>query len=215
MRKSLLVALLIIITCICSNAQQTTPIHKDTSNKKHRRTLTKCPKWYIGLSTGFNNESGALGLDIDVPVAKQVSVGAGAGVGTWAGKFYTEGRYYFGHCNRGWAFGGGFTYSTGVKDLRANLLTIYGNEDVVLRLKPIVNTFVAAYRFWNLGRRGGRFYINIGYSFALSKTRYEVLSGHMLNSLTVKGIDIIAPGGFVAGLGFSFPIHWSIIKSKK
>src|SRR5215475_9756237 len=101
MRKGMLfVVFFTIYNCIHSNAQQTKQNPKDTSNKKHRHILTQCPKWYIGLSTGFNNESGVLGINFDVPVAKQVSVGAGAGVGTWAGKFYTEGRYYLGHCSR-------------------------------------------------------------------------------------------------------------------
>ncbi|RYE24728.1 MAG: hypothetical protein EOP51_06440 [Sphingobacteriales bacterium] len=167
-----------------------------------------CPKVYLGVSTGLENQAGLLGFTVDVPIVSQVSVGGGIGLSSWGTKIYAEGRYYFRPCQRGWAIGAGITHNTGFSNFTTELPSGYGgNMSTTLDLNPVTNGFVSGYHFFNLGRaHRHRFYLQAGYSFRLTSNNYTVVSGGPLTGDARQVMDILQPGGLILGLGFSFGI---------
>ncbi|MFI5196790.1 MAG: hypothetical protein ACHQD8_06850 [Chitinophagales bacterium] len=178
-------------------------------NKKHKSIdATSCRKAYIGFSTGINNPGGFIGVDIDVPIAKNVSIGAGFGSSTWGNKIYLDGRYYLKPCHRGFALGAGITHNTGNTTYTTRLRTIYGNKEVVtLKLDPQTNAFIGVYYFWTLGKRYNRLYAAAGYSVPFATYHYTEITGAPLSNRGERMVEILSPGGFMLGAGFSFGMH--------
>lgn len=164
-----------------------------------------CPKFYLGLSTGLENPAGLLGVNLELPI-QDFSVGAGLGYSLWGAKVYCEGRYYFSPCNRGWAVGLGVSHSSGFQNLTINQETNVGKADVVFDLKPQTNVFFSGYHFFRLGQRH-RFYLQGGYSARLTNDIYSIKSPNFyLTSNGDAAMRVLAPGGLILALGFSFGI---------
>lgn len=163
-----------------------------------------CPKFYLGISSGINNHSGVIGINFDVPVTTQFSLGTGVGISSWGYKAYGEGRFYFKECNRGWALGAAFTYNTGLQNFVLEMPTTIGDVDVDMDLEPSPNVAVSAYHFFNLGRGGHRFYLQLGWSQSIVSDPYTITSGHTLTSDGVTVMNLLSPGGLIFGFGFSF-----------
>ena len=178
--------------------------HKEKKNEPK----SKCPAFFIAVSTGLNNNTGIIGATIDVPVSPHFSVEGGAGIGSWGEKLYVGGKYFLKPCHLGWAFGTGITYSTGLKDFNENMETIDGDtEPVELQLNPQANLLLAAYRYWNLGKGRSRFYIELGYSIPLMGTdRFDQIAGTPIDDNSVHTLNLISPGGLIAAIGFSFGV---------
>jgi hypothetical protein len=171
------------------------------------RKNDRCPKAFLGLSSGLNNANGILGFNLEVPVEEHVTLGAGIGVSTWGTKVYGEGRYYLNPSRYGWAFGVGVTHSTGVTDVKHKHHTINGDEDVTLNLDPQTNMFGAAYYFWRIGRGHNRFFLAGGYSVRFDSPSYIEVSGDPLTASADDHVKRLAPGGLMAAFGFSFGIR--------
>lgn len=91
MIKKILLATLVVVSCSFAAKAQ-----------RHYSGSNSCPKVYLGLSTGINNQTGLIGLNLDVPVTEYLSLGSGVGISSWGYKTYFEGRFYFKNdCNRG------------------------------------------------------------------------------------------------------------------
>lgn len=164
-----------------------------------------CPKFYVGISTGLNNQSGLIGPNFDIPITRWASFGVGAGRSSWGFKGYSEGRFYVGDCNRSFALGAGASYNTGIKKFTTAMPTTDGTADVKFEFEPSLNAFFSAYYFFNLGREGShRFYLQLGYSHPLDDMVYKVLSNHTLTEEGEAAMQILAPGGVIFALGFSF-----------
>lgn len=174
--------------------------------QKSYRSEASCPKLYMGISSGIENPVGLIGFNIDVPVVQSFSLGTGFGRSSWGWKTFADARFYFGKCNSGWALGTGVTYNTGIKDFVTQLPTTYGDRNVTLDFKPKVNAFFAAYKFWHVGHKGNRIYINIGYSFRLDDDNYTVKSLHTLTDDGKQVLQVLAPGGLMIGFGFNFAV---------
>lgn len=170
----------------------------------YRNRQESCPKFYIGLSTGINNQSGILGVNFDIPVTTQFSLGTGLGFSSWGYKTYGEGRFYFKECNRGWALGAGVTYNTGIRDIPLEMPTTIGTTEVIMDWEPMANVMFSAYHFFNLGRGGHRFYLQLGWSQALNNAPYTVKSFHTLTSEGETAMNLLSPGGLIFAFGFSF-----------
>jgi hypothetical protein len=207
MKKALLI-LSLFTGASLSCAAQTRSYGSDEGRVRTRQDVT-CPKVYLGFSTGINNPSSLLGLNVDVAVHPQVTVGAGFGLlSTWGAKVALEGRYYFDECHRGWALGGGLTSNSGIRNLTMDLETKqFGTTltPVTLDLHRKTNIFFSGYRFFKVGRTS-RFHIQLGYSYGLHNARYTVKSNVTLTDNSDAIVRVLAPGGVVLGLGFSFGI---------
>ncbi len=197
MRKTFLISI-----CICISMFAFAQKPADKSNN------AKPPaSFFMGFSTGINNQSGILGINLELPVTANVSIGSGFGGGTWGNKFYAEARYYFQPAFKGWAIGAGITHASGFDNMKASLQTVYyGTTQVTLSSEPVTNAFVAGYRIWRLGRNRNRFYTELGYSAALNSPRYTVTSGETLTTDGDRTVKLLSPGGIVAAVGFSFAL---------
>jgi len=208
--KKLTLALLFCLPGLFAVAQnRNEPPVRETKKKERIVRPVHCPKLYITTSSGINNNTGVIGFNFDVPVGPEISLDLGVGTGTWGTKLYAGGKYYLEPCHRGWAFGTGITYSSGLTNFHQNLETIYYNsEEVVLDLNPQTNILFAAYRYWNLGRRYNRVYLELGYSAALSGgDKYTEVAGNPLTNNSDKVMRLLAPGGLIIACGFSFGVH--------
>lgn len=204
MCKKTLFALL-VFAATAANAQENTT---STVNTSQTTTVTRCPAVYIGVGTGLENPFGLLGLNIDVPIIKVLSVNTGVGISTWGTKAFLEARYYLKPCYRGWAFGLGATYNTGLSNLTASMPTVNGrSENVILDLEPAANMYVGVYHFWTLGKRANRFSINTGYSIPFVTYNYSQVGGTPITQDGYDALKILAPGGLMLGIGFSFGIY--------
>lgn len=150
-------------------------------------------------------------MDVETHVAPQVAIGAGFGSGTWGDKFHIEAKYYLHDFSPTWAFGVGYTHASGEKDLKMTLNVndgTYGgsNQEVTMTLKPQSNVFLAAYKYWNLGKRNNKCFLELGYSMALASPDYEQTAGYPLSDKGNNTVKALSPGGLIAGFGFSFSI---------
>jgi len=189
--------------------QETTPTKREPRKRKEIKRPLRCPAIYIGTSSGINNNTGYIGGSIDFPIAKFFSVEGGIGTSTWGIKVSAMGKYYLSPCQRGWAFGVGVTHSTGLQNFEdKNLETVNGTEDVTLNLNPQTNICLAAFYYWNLGRRYNRFYLEAGWSVPLSTgNKFDQLTGDPLTNNSVNALNLISPGGLIIAAGFSFGVH--------
>ncbi len=169
---------------------------------------TGCPRVYIGLSTGVNNPAGFIGAQVDLAVSPTVSIGSGVGMSSWGYKTFIEARYYFKPCNRGWAVSGGLTFNTGVDGMALKSAeTVYGKQDVSLKLHSLSNFMISGYHFFNLGQDGrNRFHLQFGYSIPLSEASFDQVFGAPLSGDGSDMVLALAPGGLILGLGFSFGV---------
>jgi len=200
MRKTFLISIFICMSALAF-------AQKPAENDKSKNTKPSVARFFLGTGTGFNNQSGIIGLKLELPVATNVSIGTGIGASTWGNKVYLEARYYFNPGYKGWAIGAGITNSSGFDNMKASLSTVYyGTTDVTLSGNSITNFFVAGYRVWKLGRNRNRFYIEAGYSNRLNAATYNVTSGQTLTTDADKTVKVLAPGGLIAAVGFSFAL---------
>ena len=204
-----LIALIISVGTYATKADTTLPEIRTTKHAKPSRP----PACYLGLSTGINNAPGYFGLDFNIVLSKFVTLDAGVGPCTWGNKLYVGSKYYLKENHRGWALGGGFTYSSGVENIKLRLNTIYGDrQKVSLALKPEDNLFVAISRYWNLGRKYNRFYVTLGKSVPLQPPHFHEFQGQPpITDQARQNVKRLAPGNFIngiiVGVGFSFGLY--------
>ncbi len=146
------------------------------------------------------------GVQVDIPITGALSINSGVGISTWGVKCAAECRAYLDPCNRGWAFGAGVSYNGGVKYYSATMSTINGDQPVAVREQPKLNVNLSVYRFWNLGHRGSRFYLQSGYSIATKPTEIDQVFGPELTDQGRHSLTRMAPGGIIAVIGFSFTL---------
>jgi len=197
----LIPATLAMICCFRSLAQ--------TNQEEGRltpRINIRCAKVFFDLNTGINNNGGLLGIGTDVHVADDISFCGGLGLVTsWGFKIYGGIKCYAKPCHKGWALGCGITYSTGAADYRRKMETQSGAKEMVdLRLIPQANLYAALYHHWAVGHKNNRIYMQLGWSQPANPRKFEQLEGNPISSNAAALVRFVAPGGPVAGLGFSF-----------
>lgn len=192
----------VAILLYCSTA---TAAVAQSTTKTESKTVNTSLKPNIAVSTGFNNNTGLLGFDVEVPLAKGLSLDGGFGLSSWGYKFTGSARYYLKPSGLNWAISCGFTSNTGLAGYKNDMETIYGtNEVVVLNLLPTSNFFIGAYKFVPIGFGKSRFYFNLGYSIPITSHYFTQVSGSPLSKNSERVIRILRPGGLIAGIGFTF-----------
>ena len=207
--KKLFSIFICLTLCTYAFAQQSTDKNNaQTQSGKRKERNQKPPACYIGIGLGMNHPSGVFGFDFNIPVSNYVTIDAGAGTSTWGNKLFAEVKYYLKPMQRGWAFGGGLTFSSGQDNFKARLETqYYGRQRVTLALKPQANIFAGIYHYWTLGRSHSRFYVDLGWSVPLHEAQFDRKYGPALSTNGVRSVKFISPGGLMGGLGFSFALH--------
>ena len=205
MKKTIL-SLLAVIACLQSFAQS--PVGGNAPDPEKatagRRRESHAPL-YINLSTGLNSNAGIIGLGLEIPVSDHISLEGGLGISSWGYKAYACGKYYIHPDFKGWAFGPGITYNSGLDRFTTNLETAYGStETVELHLDPQANLFLAAYRNWRLGRQSNRIFLQLGLSMPVTGVSFWQTGGTPISRNAESVTRFIAPGGLIVAVGFSF-----------
>jgi len=200
--KKLIPVILLLLSATSSFAQSNEG--SGSRDGSQRKASPTCGKLYFDASTGINNNGGLLSVGLDMHVAPDISINGGIGLSSWGYKAYIGGKGYLKPCHKGWAFGGGLTYSMGLPELLTELETTSGTQVVKLRLMPQTNIFAAAYKYWRLGRNGNRIYLELGLSKAVTTEKFRQLAGPALTSRGAAIAKLPAPGGLIIGFGFSF-----------
>lgn len=199
-----LFAICFLLFCISSYAQDEIPTSVTESTTENRIRKISDPAIFMDFGTGFNNPSGILGFDFNIPVGRFVTFDAGMGTSTWGNKIYAGAKYYLKPKYKGWAFSGGITFNSGEDNRKMNLETIYGKEKVTINFKAQTNAFIAAYHYWRLGKRNNRFYVMGGNSIQLHHCHYTEKYGDALTDNSNNRVKRLCPGGLMLGSGFSF-----------
>lgn len=207
MRKILL-SLIIASCCTAVFAQDNegpTSTYDGRQRGRDRQDRT-CRKLYLDLGTGINANTSLLGGGVDFHLSQDISLNAGVGLlSSWGMKFYFGGKGYLKPCHKGWAFGAGATYNTGINSFLTKTETLSGQQTVELQLLPQATVYGSAYKYWGLGRNSkSRFYLQLGLSQSVTPKKFNQLSGPPITATSASIIRWIAPGGVIIGLGFSF-----------
>ncbi len=206
MKKSLL-CFSVLLLSLCANARINYTHLKLLSVKPLEPVVHKSPICYIGFGSGINNSAGILGLEFNLSLAKHVTLDAGVGPSTWGNKLFIGSKYYLRSPQRGYAFGGGFSFSSGQENRTAKLETINGPQRVTLTLKPQLNAFAAAYKYWRLGKRNNRVYTGLGWSAPVMHHHIKEVYGSPLSQRGRDRENRRSPGGLMLCFGFSFALY--------
>lgn len=172
--------------------------------------INKCSAFYVGFSSGLNNQNGILGLNFEIPLATQFSLSSGIGMGSWGLKTFGETIIYFNNrCQRSGALVLGATYAFGPKDLIVNVSTSSGSRDVSVSGTAATNMFVSYRQFFITGKQENKFFFQLGYSARLIKPEYYINGSYAgyYSNVNSGGYDFIrslAPGGIIVGVGLLF-----------
>ena len=177
----------------------------DSSDKV---TDARFAPFYIGFSSGINNHNGLIGINIEIPLANQFSISSGVGLGSWGTKYYGQALIYFEkNCHRAGAISFGITRATGAKNQAIKAETTSGTHDVDVSGTAATNGFASFYHFFNMGKNSHKFYLQLGYSFRITKPTYIIDSRSLLTENGEKTVKMLAPGGFIFGLGVYLGVH--------
>ncbi len=163
----------------------------------------------IGISTGFNNPTGIIGLDYEKFFNPRFSINTGIGIGTWRMKIPLYVKYYFQTYKHGWTLASGFTYCRGGDNLAFvnEVKTKRHHTYTYVDLSPMANYFLGVYHYRRIGRRNHRSYFMAGYSLQLTTVQFKPQPGYTILDNTSKNIKFSAPGGFILGTGLAFGDH--------
>ncbi len=192
--KKILLTLSILIVSLELKAQ--TDEYYDPENR---------PKFYLGIGTGINTYTGLAGISADYNINKKLFVQGGLGLSTWGWRSSIGLRFDRAYRN-GFTFGINYINSSGIDDIPIELETSNGDtREISMRLENAgAISFKAGYNWW-IGERV-IFNLNAGYAVALSNAPWTVKDGSSLSATSQQVLNLIAPGGIVFGLGFSFGI---------
>ena len=175
-------------------------------NKAHASNPSKtdsATKFYLGIGAGNNAYTGILGLSGNYRINK-LFIQSGVGFGTWGTK-YSLGLRYDMKYNGGWAFGIGYSYSSGVQNVPFALDSTESkvSKKTTINYLPASTINLKVIRNWNFCN-SNTFYLEFGYSIALQTEPWKVIDGTKLSDLSNSVFNFSAPGGIIFGFGFTF-----------
>lgn len=161
---------------------------------------------FMEFELGWNGYTG-LGARLDYRLIGGLTMNAGAGLGMWGYRFSGGFRYFFNY-PYGLALCAGAAYNTGDDmklDTQVDTPGGIVKEEVTFECKPVTCLNMSLLFSWCLFG-DGRFYVETGYSYALTKEKYtyETISGYPMTKEEKETIDLMAPGGVIITLGYAF-----------
>jgi hypothetical protein len=165
-------------------------------------------KLYLGIGTGINYPTGVLGVSLELQIINNLTAYGALGLGSWGGKVGAGIRYYTNY-PQGWAFGLGYSYSSGLNNLEVQLEGQHvnggtnGTSPVTFKLLPVSTINISGVKQWLIGKqKKNRIGLELGYAIPTAQDRYDTRE-----SLTPEGKDfmnLLQPGGLMLGTSFSF-----------
>ncbi|MFN8775903.1 MAG: hypothetical protein ACK5XV_03980 [Flavobacteriales bacterium] len=163
-----------------------------------------CQMMYFGLGTGLESPTGLAGVTLEAGIGKHLAAEAAAGLSGWGGRYGAGVKIYLDECRRGFAFGAGYSRSSGLPEIELDMEVEGGDtERVTMEYLPQDNIQLSIYKYWSIKQRT-RFHLQAGYSVNISAEHYRVLSEHQLSSFSKDVMKLTTPGGFMLAAGFSF-----------
>ncbi|WP_296620635.1 hypothetical protein [Marivirga sp.] len=164
------------------------------------------PKFYFGVGTGINTYTGLAGLSGNFIIEKKLFVQAGLGLSSWGVRTSIGLRYDRSYRN-GFTYGIGLSNSSGIDDIDMELETASGGtRDINMQLENAPAIYIKTGYNWWFGENN-TFNINLGYSVALKGQPWTVNDGSSLSPTSQQVLQLIAPGGIILGMGFTFGIQ--------
>lgn len=161
------------------------------------------PRFYLGIGTGINSYTGLAGLSGNYIIDKKLFIQAGLGLSSWGIRTSIGLRYDQSYRN-GLTYGINLVNSSGADDIDLELETTNGaTRDINMRLERISTINIKTGYNWWFGKNN-TFNINLGYSFAFKKQPWTVKDGSSLSVTSQQVLQLIAPGGIILGIGFTF-----------
>ncbi len=189
-------------------AQTNTEAPENAPKGSHKKkNANKKPALYIGLSGGINNPAGLAGIDFNLCLNRYLTLDAGTGVSTWGNKLYIGGKTYLKANQRGFAFGGGLSFNSGVEHRGMRIMTGNGRQMATFSTNPQANIFLNMAHYWRLGHRNNRFFTELGWSVPITHPKVRELYGPPASPDNFRHIERLAPGGLTFGIGFSFALY--------
>ncbi|MDP4271393.1 MAG: hypothetical protein Q8909_14920 [Bacteroidota bacterium] len=189
MKKVLLIAVC-LFTVLIINAQNSKPKEYTT------------PQFSLGLGSGINNYTSALGLSGNLKVAEKFFLQGGVGVGAWGSK-YSVGIRYDLHQGSGWSYGFGYSQCSGAKNMDLTFNNNGTTETYKLDLLEASTINLKATRNWMVGK-STMLYIDLGYAVPLQSEPWHVTSGPSMSDLGKTTLNLMSPGGIIVGTGITF-----------
>jgi hypothetical protein len=198
--------IVLLFTATASLAQQ-------SKMEADRLKNIQAKQFWLATGSGLNNHFGLLGISMEYKLPGKWSVFGGIGFGTWGNKLGAGMRIYKQYPVKR-AFSFSLTQASGLSDIDLKTNTINPNGIVVdttvaFNLYPVWQLNASWMRYWRLSD-WCRFYIEAGYSFALSQQRtknFEITTpGYQPSQLTKRVMSAFQPGGITVSLGFSFAL---------
>ncbi|MFN8259205.1 MAG: hypothetical protein U0W24_26180 [Bacteroidales bacterium] len=161
------------------------------------------PRVLFGLGISFN-EYGA-GVGMEFPVAPRLSFLVNAGLGGWGWKLNGGMNLYFKQVPYQSSLSIGYSLASGLEDFKTELEVSGGTtETVVLDLYKI-STINLVYNYNLKVGQASKFVFSAGVAFCLTSNPYDVQSqGITLSSTSEQVLQMMQPGGLVAGIKFMF-----------
>jgi len=208
MKRSLRLLLLFMSLFPCAVVQAQVDDEFVSENTKKDIEPYVCRRNFFGLASGINANSGLIGVNVELGVARHVSVAAGGGLGLWGKKGSLEVKYYLKDCYRSWAVGLAVTRSSGLNGVLIDEAPVDSTQHLItINLLPQTNIALQFYKYWRLGRKSNRMYIHFGWSFATTTEKYRVVDSVSLYPDDLDSATrLLAPGGLSFGFGFNFGI---------
>jgi hypothetical protein len=107
---------------------------------------------------------------------------------------------------KGWYYGLGYSYCSGLKHVKVDLELATGKtKEVTIDClnASVVNITIG--RFWSINRNNV-FYTEVGYAIPMKSSPWKVTDGSVLSSRSKSVLNATKPGGIIFGIGFLFGI---------
>ena len=193
MKKTLLI--IVVFTTFISAKAQSTNYNKSDS----------LPKFYLGIGTGMNSYTGLIGFSGNLRIYDRLFIQGGLGIGSWGGKMTIGLRYDLSY-QKGWSYGIGFSSCSGLTDFKTELELASGEKQkVTMDCLQAYTINLKATHNWKLGKKN-TFYLEGGYAIPLQSSPWRIKDGSVLSSTSIAVMKMIAPGGLLIGLGFTFAL---------
>ncbi len=163
------------------------------------------PQFYLGIGTGINSYTGLAGISANLIIDNKLFAQGGIGLSSWGFRTSIGLRYDQSYRN-GFTFGVNYIHSSGVPEIELELENSNGGtKEVSMQLKSVgAINLKTGYNWW-IGKRT-IFNLNVGYSIPLQSEPWIVTDGSTLSPTSQEVLKLIAPGGILLELGFSFGI---------